>query len=72
MTIAPPRNKVLFALTTANELELLAGFRLASVNVGWSKQNAMRKVLDAMFVDFERLHASLLEWCLTPIAYRAN
>ncbi len=72
MTIAPPRNKALFALRTANELEPLAAFRLTAVNVGWSKQNAMRKVLDAMFVDFERLHASLLKWCLTPIVYRAN
>lgn len=63
---------MLFALTTANELELLAGFRLAAVNVGWSKQNAMRKVLDAMFVDFERVHVWLLEWRLTLIAYRAN
>ncbi len=72
MTIAPPRNKVPFALTTANELELLAGFMPAAVSVGWAKDAVMQTVDEAMSGDYGHLHAILSEWFLPAIAYRAS
>lgn len=61
-----------FTLTNEDTLELLFGFRAAAVSAGWSQEAAFQTALEAISGDYEHLHATLAEWCLPAIAYRAN
>jgi hypothetical protein len=72
MTTPTTRCMVPFTLTNVNVFELLAGFMPAAVSVGWSKDAVMQTVDEAMSGDYAHLHATLSEWCLPAIAYRAN
>ena len=72
MTTPNTCRKVPFTLSNANAFELLAGFRLVAVSVGWSQLAAMKTVVEAMSGDYAHLHAKLSVWCLPAIDYRAN
>jgi hypothetical protein len=65
MTTSTTRSIVPFTLKNGSAFELLAGFRLAAREVGWAQEVVMQTVVEAMSGDYEHLHATLAEWCLT-------
>lgn len=64
MTTPTTRCMVPFTLTNEDTLELIFGFRLAAVSVGWSDEATFQTALEAKSGDYEHLHATLAQWCL--------
>jgi hypothetical protein len=65
MTTSTTRSIVPFTLKNGNAFELLTGFRLAAREAGCAQEVVMQTVVEAMSGDYEHLHATLAQWCLT-------
>lgn len=64
MTTPTSRSKVPFNLSNVNAFELLNGFWLAAVGVGWSHEAATQTLNEALAGDYAHLLATLAHWCL--------